>query len=139
MQRIPGEVEWGLDVAHNPDAARVLAQALAAAPARGRTWCVLGMLDDKDARAVADALSDAVDGWFIASLDPPRGLAAAALEARIAGALRGPAIRTASVAEACAAASAAASPGDRVVVCGSFHTVGPAMEWLGLYCAPQTR
>jgi dihydrofolate synthase/folylpolyglutamate synthase len=139
MQRIPGEVEWWLDVAHNPDAARVLALALASAPAHGRTWCVLGMLDDKDARAVADALSDAVDGWFIASLGPPRGLAAEVLEARIAGALRGPATRAASVAEACAAAAAAARPGDRVVVCGSFHTVGPAMEWLGLYCAPQTR
>jgi folylpolyglutamate synthase/dihydropteroate synthase len=25
-----------------------------------------------------------------------------------------------------------ARPGDRVVVFGSFHTVGPALEWLGL-------
>ena len=139
MQRIPGEVEWWLDVAHNPEAARALAQALAAAPARGRTWCVLGMLEDKDAHAVAEALRNAVDGWFIASLDCPRGLAAAALETRIADALRAPATRAASVAEACSAAAAAACAGDRVVVCGSFHTVGPAMEWLELYCAPQTR
>ena len=139
MQRVPGEVEWWLDVAHNPDAARVLAQALAAAPAHGRTWCVLGMLEDKDAGAVAEALAESVDGWFIASLEPPRGLAAEALQTRVAGALRSPATCAASVPEACSAAAAAARPGDRVVVCGSFHAVGPAMEWLGLYCAPQTR
>jgi dihydrofolate synthase/folylpolyglutamate synthase len=139
MQRIPGEVEWWLDVAHNPDAARVLAQALAAAPVRGRTWCVLGMLADKDAGAVAALLKDSVDGWFLASLPPPRGLAAEALEMRIDGALGGLVTRAESVAAACAAAAAAARPGDRVVVCGSFHTVGPAMEWLGVYCAPQTR
>jgi dihydrofolate synthase/folylpolyglutamate synthase len=139
MQRIPGEVEWWLDVAHNPDAARVLAQALAAAPVRGRTWCVLGMLADKDAGAVAALLKDSVDGWFLASLPPPRGLAAEALEMRIDGALGGLVTRAESVAAACAAAAAAARPGDRIVVCGSFHTVGPAMEWLGVYCAPQTR
>jgi dihydrofolate synthase/folylpolyglutamate synthase len=139
MQRIPGEVEWWLDVAHNPDAARVLAQALAAAPVRGRTWCVLGMLADKDAGAVAALLKDSVDGWFLASLPPPRGLAAEALEMRIGGALGGLVTRAESVAAACAAAAAAARPGDRIVVCGSFHTVGPAMEWLGVYCAPQTR
>lgn len=139
MQRIPGEVEWWLDVAHNADAARVLAQALAAAPVAGRTWCVLGMLEDKDAPAVVHALSNSIDGWFLASLDPPRGLAAEVLATRIAGAMRDPATCAASVPEACAAAAAAARPGDRVVVCGSFHTVGPAMQWLGLYCAPQTR
>ncbi len=139
MQRIPGEVEWWLDVAHNPDAARVLAQALAAAPVRGRTWCVLGMLADKDAGAVAALLKDSVDGWFLASLPPPRGLAAEALEMRIDGTLGGLVTRAESVAAACAAAAAAARPGDRIVVCGSFHTVGPAMEWLGGYCAPQTR
>jgi dihydrofolate synthase/folylpolyglutamate synthase len=139
MQRIPGEVEWWLDVAHNPDAARVLAQALAAAPVRGRTWCVLGMLADKDAGAVAALLKDSVDGWFLASLPPPRGLAAEALEMRIDGTLGGLVTRAESVAAACAAAAAAARPGDRIVVCGSFHTVGPAMEWLGVYCAPQTR
>ncbi len=35
-----------------------------------------------------------------------------------------------SVASACAAALNAASPQDRIVVFGSFHTVGPALDWL---------
>ena len=42
----------------------------------------------------------------------------------------------ADVAAACTAARAAAEPSDRVVVYGSFHTVGAALEALRLYCAP---
>jgi folylpolyglutamate synthase/dihydropteroate synthase len=35
-----------------------------------------------------------------------------------------------SVADACEFAQRAASPGDRIVVFGSFLTVGPALDWL---------
>jgi folylpolyglutamate synthase/dihydropteroate synthase len=38
-----------------------------------------------------------------------------------------------SVRAGCEAARAAAREGDRVVVCGSVYTVGPALEWLGVY------
>jgi len=48
LQRIAGEVEWLLDVAHNPDAAAQLSAALAALPAARRTIAVCGMLEDKD-------------------------------------------------------------------------------------------
>ena len=34
------------------------------------------------------------------------------------------------VVEACEQAQAQARPGDRIVVLGSFYTVGPALEWL---------
>ncbi|NGP52271.1 bifunctional tetrahydrofolate synthase/dihydrofolate synthase [Thioalkalivibrio sp. XN8] len=132
LQRVPGPVEWWLDVAHNPAAAAMLAGALAAAPGTGRTWCVLGMLGDKDAGGVAAALAPQVDGWFLASLEPPRGLSAAALAERLPAP---PRAEASSVAEACELARRAAAPGDRIVVCGSFHTVGPALEWLG-YTAP---
>lgn len=138
LQRVPGEIEWWLDVAHNPDGAAVLAGALAAAPIRGRTFAVLGMLADKDAAAVATALDPCIDGWFAASLPPPRGLDAAELARRIAPRAGARVTTAASVRLACEAARAVARPGDRVVVCGSFHAVGPALEWLGLYCAPQT-
>src|SRR5690606_27068964 len=138
LQRVPGEIEWWLDVAHNPDGAAVLAGALAAAPARGRTFAVLGMLADKDAAAVATALDPCIDGWFAATLPPPRGLDAAELARRISPRVRASVTTAASVRRACEAARAVARPGDRVVVCGSFHAVGPALEWLGLYCEPQT-
>jgi dihydrofolate synthase / folylpolyglutamate synthase len=137
LQRVPGEIEWWLDVAHNPDGAAVLAGALAAAPARGRTLAVLGMLADKDVAAFGTVLDPCVDTWFAASLPGPRGLDAGALAARLRPRVRGGVATADSVAAACAAAQAAARPGDRVVACGSFHTVGPVLEWLGLYCAPQ--
>ncbi|HRP86705.1 MAG TPA: bifunctional tetrahydrofolate synthase/dihydrofolate synthase [Gammaproteobacteria bacterium] len=138
LQRIPGQTEWWLDVAHNPDGAAVLAGALAAAPVRGRTLAVIGMLADKDVAAVGAALDGGIDAWFAATLPPPRGLDATTLAARLGGHVQTP-VRTApSVAAACEAARAAARPGDRVVVCGSFHAVGPALEWLGVYCEPLT-
>jgi len=138
LQRVAGDVEWWLDVAHNPGGAAVLAGALAAAPASGRTLAVIGMLADKDAPAVGAALDPRVDAWFAASLPPPRGLDAAMLAARLAAHVRGPVYTAPSVVAACESARAAARPGDRIVVCGSFHTVGPALDWLGLYFGPRT-
>jgi dihydrofolate synthase / folylpolyglutamate synthase len=134
LQRIPGEVEWWLDVAHNPDGAGVLAGALAAAPRAGKTFAVIGMLADKDAAAVATALAPCIDHWIAATLPPPRGLDAAELAKRLGLRVRAPVEMAPSVRHACEAARALARPGDRVVVCGSFHAVGPALEWLELYC-----
>ena len=134
FQVVPGPVEWILDIAHNPPAARVLASLLAERPCEGRTLAVVGILGDKDAPAIAAELAPAVQQWFLCALEGPRGISAAELAGRIGSAVPNPAL-AGSVREACEAASAAARPGDRVVVCGSFHTVGPALEWLGIYSA----
>ena len=124
-----GGVEWVLDVAHNEDSARTLAANLRRWPAAGRTLAVCGMLADKDARQVAGLLGGVVDRWYAASTDGPRGLAAEELSARAAGA--GVTMAPAGGVEAAlAVAAAAARPGDRVVVFGSFHTVGPALRHL---------
>jgi len=132
LQIIAGPVEWLLDVAHNQAAAQVLAAELRARPPTGRTLAVLGMLADKDAAAVAAALDPFVAEWLLCSIPESRGLEAAQLRARL-GALRGACRLHDSVALACERARAAAQSGDRVLVCGSFHTVGPALQWLGLY------
>jgi dihydrofolate synthase/folylpolyglutamate synthase len=127
-QRIPGPVEWLLDVAHNPHGAAALARYLAATPARGRTHLVLGLLADKDAAAVARALDGAVDCWYTATLGGPRGRDGA----QLAAVLRQSGVRRtltgfADVAAACRAAAGAARRGDRIVVCGSFYTVAEAL------------
>jgi dihydrofolate synthase/folylpolyglutamate synthase len=133
FQIIPGAVEWIIDVAHNEAAARVLAAALAQRPCSGRTLAVAGMLGDKDVAAVAQALDAVVDHWLLAGIeDEPRGLSAEALKARL------PALRAAvelsnNVAAACMRARELARAHDRVVVFGSFHVAGPALDWLGLY------
>ncbi len=133
FQVIPGEVEWILDIAHNEPAARVLAAQLAsrALPGpHGRTLAVIGVLRDKDAAAIAAALRERVDHWVVCALEGPRGGSAAELLARLKLPAGAPAQLAHSVAEGCALARELARPGDRVLVCGSLHTVGPALEWL---------
>ncbi|NBU24691.1 MAG: bifunctional folylpolyglutamate synthase/dihydrofolate synthase, partial [Gammaproteobacteria bacterium] len=126
-----GGPEWILDVAHNEDAARVLAEALAARPAAGRTYAVAGILQDKDAAAIGEALQGVIDGWVLCGLPGDRGGDAESLRRRLPSACRSVALAP-DVEHACGAALALARPGDRIVVLGSFITVGPALDWLGL-------
>jgi dihydrofolate synthase / folylpolyglutamate synthase len=94
---------------------------------------VAGMLAEKDAKAVARELDGVIDHWLLADLsDEPRGLTAEALKSRLPP-LHGVLETMPSVAAACARARELARPRDRVVVLGSFHVVGPALTWLGLY------
>jgi dihydrofolate synthase / folylpolyglutamate synthase len=131
FQVLPGEPEWILDVAHNPDAALSLAASLAARPCRGRTFAVCGILADKDAAGIAGALATAVDRWIVVGLEGPRALPPAELARRIeAGGARS-VIAVADVSSGLATARRECKPGDRVVVFGSFLTVGPALATLG--------
>ena len=125
-----GRPVWILDVAHNPDAARVLAHNLAALPARGRTLAICGVLADKDAAAVVAELAASVDRWWFVSTEGERGQSGAALAARAGRAVGDGAATAESIAAACEAARREAADGDRIVVFGSFHVVGPALEWL---------
>lgn len=125
-----GRPTWILDVAHNPAAARVLKENLRALAPAGRTLAVCGILADKDAPAIAEEVGDCFDAWWLASTEGPRGTSAEALALRIAGRIRAPLATAQDIAAACAAASAAAGATDRIVIFGSFHTVGPALDWL---------
>jgi dihydrofolate synthase/folylpolyglutamate synthase len=91
------------------------------------------MLADKDATGIARALDPLIDHWLLAGIeDEPRGLDARSLQARLPP-LRGTLELAGNVVEACARARSLASARDRVIVFGSFHVVGPALVWLGLY------
>ncbi len=125
-----GKPTWILDVAHNADAARVLEQNLRASPAPGKTFAVCGILADKDAPAIAAQVRDCFDAWWLASIEGARGTSAAVLAQRIAEQVSAPIEIQDDVPAACAAAFAAAGARDRIVVFGSFHTVGPALDWL---------
>jgi len=119
-----GGVETILDVAHNPAAATVLRRTLEARARARRTHLVLGMYGDKDVAGVVAALAPAVDAWHVTALPPPRGADAT----RLAGVVLGQGGRvvseTADPGAAYAAALDDAAPGDRIVVAGSFATVG---------------
>ncbi|HEX6398691.1 MAG TPA: bifunctional tetrahydrofolate synthase/dihydrofolate synthase [Steroidobacteraceae bacterium] len=131
FQRIVGEVEWILDVAHNVQAAETLRDNLRRLPRARRTLAVCGILGDKDIRGITARVAADVDAWILASLEGARAVSTQ----QIADALPPSAsvlAQTKDVAEACRVARAAARPGDRVLVFGSFLTVGPALEFLGI-------
>jgi dihydrofolate synthase/folylpolyglutamate synthase len=129
FQRVQHEAcEWILDVAHNADSARVLAEALRTLPP-ARTLGVVGILGDKDATAIGESLAPVIDEWVLCGLEGARGCDAETLRSRLPSQVQSVAL-VADVAEGCATACALAAPGSRVVVFGSFHVVGPALDWL---------
>ena len=131
FQRVPDACgfEWVLDVAHNPAAASTLAANLRALPVPGRTLAVCGMLGDKDVPGVIGTLRESIDLWFAATAEGPRAIDAAELARRAgeAGVYLQPA---GTVPEAMQRAAGVARAGDRIVVFGSFHVVGPALAAL---------
>jgi dihydrofolate synthase / folylpolyglutamate synthase len=147
---MPDAPRWILDVAHNPDAARVLAANLrdsrggrtSADGARpvaddgritaygGRTLAVCGILADKDAAGIAAELRDCIDAWWCVPTEGDRGRAAASLAEIIAGQVTVPVAAADSLDAGCTAAMAAATREDLIVVFGSFHVAGPVLDWL---------
>lgn len=127
-----GDHEWVLDVAHNPQAAGVLAAQLAALPLADTT-VVAGLLADKSVPGFVAALASGARRWIAAGLDGPRGQSAEALAAALHAAGATDVRAAPSPAAAFAAAVAATPAGGRIVACGSFRVVGPALDWLGLY------
>ena len=124
LQVLPGRPTVVLDVAHNPQAARALAQGLGEMGYAGNTIAVFAMLADKDIGAVVDALSPRVDRWHVATVANERAATVSAVAAILAA--RGLADRTrafATVPLAYEAALREAGPGDRILVFGSFLTV----------------
>lgn len=126
----PVAVDWILDVAHNPAAAQALAGQLASRPIKGRTIAVCGILGDKDIDGVATALRGLFDAWIIVGLQSARAVPVDALAERLAKMGASVTTTAADVVAGCEKAQIRARAGDRIVVFGSFLTVGPALEWL---------
>ncbi len=116
-----------LDVAHNPEAAMVLADNLAHQPCQGETHLILGMLRDKDIASVVMALDGAAEHWYVAALGGERGAGKAEMEPFWEHRGRSPTWFE-SPWLALQEARRRAAPEDRIVVCGSFVTVGQILE-----------
>jgi dihydrofolate synthase/folylpolyglutamate synthase len=127
FQILPGRPQLILDVAHNPQAARTLAENLAASGFAPETYAVCGMLRDKDIPGVMRELAPRVTQWHLATLPGPRGATADELAVHLE---KNHLHKFAAPAEALAAALERASENDKIVVFGSFLTVGEAMAWL---------
>ena len=128
FQVVPGKPAIVLDVGHNPQAIKVLADNLSNMGFFDRTHAVVGMLADKDIAGALAALRGRIDVWHAATLSGPRGTPAARLAAIIdAGELGGEVVCHDSAGAAMAAAKGRAGESDRIVVFGSFYTVAEAL------------
>ncbi|THF62487.1 bifunctional tetrahydrofolate synthase/dihydrofolate synthase [Pseudothauera rhizosphaerae] len=128
FQVLPGRPAVVLDVAHNPQAAGVLAENLSGMGFYPETWAVLGMLADKDVEGVLALMRERVEHWLLATLPGPRGLPAEELALRLrAAGIEGDVRCFAAPREAFAAARKSAAEGDRIVAFGSFLTVADVL------------
>jgi dihydrofolate synthase/folylpolyglutamate synthase len=129
FQVLPGRPALVLDVAHNPHAARVLADNLQDMGFFARTCAVFAMYGDKDAGGVIEVMKSRIDRWYIAPLPGPRGGSAAAVEAALHAHGVAPASITSnpSVEAAFQTAWEQAEDADRIVAFGSFLTVAAVL------------
>ena len=127
LQALPGRPAVVLDVAHNPHAARALAEGLGDMGFFENTLAVFGILADKDIGGVVDAMAHRVDRWFVAA--PASERAASAADVAKVLQERGAAARSfATIGAALEEARRQAGPNDRIVVFGSFYTVADALR-----------
>lgn len=132
FQVVPGKPAIVLDVGHNPQAIKVLADNIASMGFFDRTHAVLGMLADKDIAGALLPLKGKVDYWHLATLQGPRGTTAEALAALVVEQQLGGEIHAHdSPRAAMLAAKGAAGESDRILAFGSFYTVAGALEALG--------
>jgi len=130
LQVLPGKPTIVLDVAHNPHAARSLAEGLGDMGFFENTYAVLAMLADKDIGGVIDALKGRIDRWYVATPESERGAPAAEVAGLLAERGSGAATRTfATVSAALETARREAGANDRIVVFGSFYTVAEALRF----------
>ena len=130
LQSMGGDPLLIVDVGHNPQAARALAEWLDAQPDR-RVHAVYGALADKDVQGVMAALGARVHRWHLAGLDgdSPRGLTAPALAALLGKTLPQASFTShADVAGALAAARAGAGPGECILAFGSFYVASAILQ-----------
>jgi len=129
FELVPGSPPLVLDGAHNDGSAAALAAAIRAEVPGRRVRLVIGMMQDKDARAVTRALAPIASAVYATRAESPR----AADPAAIARLFRRVPVRAFhDLSSALRAARADAGPGETLCVTGSLALVGEARGLLGL-------
>lgn len=131
FQIVPGQPTLVLDVAHNPHSVAALAANLDNMGFYPTTHAVFGAMGDKDLAPMLAKIGPLVDRWYFTDLPTPRAASAADLQARwqaLPGRRDVPASTHASPEDALRAAVESAAPTDRILVFGSFFTVGGVLK-----------
>ena len=120
-----------LDVAHNNQSAKMLVHNLKQFPSSGKTHIIIGMLKDKDRNSVLGELIEIADYWHTVTISNPRGSDSETIKNELLelGA-NVPISENDTVADAFHKIEAETGIHDRIVVTGSFLTVGEAMKHL---------
>ena len=127
-----GERHVIVDVAHNPQSARVLSKSLQDLHVLGERVAILGMLNDKDLANTIGPMLGLIDRWFVVDLPPPRGATAADLSAQLLslGVSETRLVQSANVATAYEAYKSQSQADDLLVIFGSFLTATEALTLL---------
>jgi dihydrofolate synthase/folylpolyglutamate synthase len=131
FQIVPGQPTLVLDVAHNPHSVAALAENLDAMGFYPCTHAVFGAMADKDLAPMFSRVDPLIDRWYFTDLPTARAESASRVQTRWEAGRRRPDVTTqafSSPSEALKAAVAAAGPADRIVVFGSFYTVGGVLQ-----------
>jgi dihydrofolate synthase/folylpolyglutamate synthase len=131
FQIVPGEPVLVLDVAHNPHSVAALAANLDAMGFYPCTHAVFGAMADKDLPSMLKKVLPMVDAWYFTDLPLPRATTAAKLEDQWRQMNTRQDVKSSlhlSPQKGLDAAIAAAGPTDRILVFGSFYTVGGVLQ-----------
>jgi dihydrofolate synthase / folylpolyglutamate synthase len=131
FQIVPGQPALVLDVAHNPHAVAALAANLDAMGYYPTTHAVFGAMADKDIAPMFTKMGPLVDRWYLTDLPTARAEKAANLMAQWQLHEKRKEVTATTHAdpmEALRHAVARADPADRIVVFGSFYTVGGVLK-----------
>jgi dihydrofolate synthase/folylpolyglutamate synthase len=131
FQIVPGEPILVLDVAHNPHSVAALAANLDAMGFYPCTHAVFGAMADKDLPGMLKKVLPMVDAWYFTDLPLPRATTAAQLKDHWQQMNKRQDVKASqhgSPQKALEAAITAAGPTDRILVFGSFYTVGGVLQ-----------
>ncbi len=128
IQVIPGKVVLLFDVSHNPASARQLADYLKHHLIEGKTRAVFSMLGDKDIKTTLAIMKPMIDEWMIAPLQVDRAASLGTLTALFTECGIAALEIYSSIEVAYQQALNLSQTGDRIVVFGSFHTVGQVLK-----------
>jgi len=135
FQIVPGQPTLVLDVAHNPHSVAALTANLDAMGFFPTTHAVFGAMADKDLAPMLAKVGPLIDRWYFTDLPTPRAETGAGLQQKwnalqiVSGGRRQVATSVhADPVQALQAAVDAAEPTDRIVVFGSFYTVGGVLH-----------
>lgn len=138
LQRFSSSPQILLDVGHNELAAQAIAEYMAQAHA-AKITCVLAMLEDKSAEAVALALNPVCRRWLCSESPGDRGQSGEALASRIRSALpKAEVSHFKSLGESLNEAISTSEPDETILVFGSFTTVAAASDWLNKHMKHQS-